>query len=115
MSFTIYEGDMQEVQVKNEPNLTFGIGEYHLASVRYLAKRVGVNEWYGILNTGMILPITPKKRHRMMRVGSTCAFHYTISQALYDHLRGRKIPPKEIVQLLDGRKRTIWEKEGRKM
>lgn len=113
MSFTIYEGDMQEVQVKNEQGMSFGMGEYHLASVCYLAKRIGVNEWYGILNTGMILNVTPKKRHRMVRVGSTCAFHYTLSQALYEHIRGKKVPPKEVLRIMNSRKRTLWEKEGR--
>lgn len=113
MSFTIYEGDMQEVQIKNEQGMSFGMGEYHLASVCYIAKRIGVNEWYGILNTGIVIQVTPKKRHRMNRVGSTSAFHHTLSQALHDYIRGKKISPKEMIFLMDQRKRTLWEKEGR--
>ncbi|WCK57350.1 hypothetical protein PP175_29610 (plasmid) [Aneurinibacillus sp. Ricciae_BoGa-3] len=111
MRFTIYEGDYQEVKVKNE--MPWIPGEFVLQMVKYTAKVIGQNLWYGVLGDGRVIEVTPKKRHRMRKVGDLCRFHYNLSSAINDYIRTDGKNRKQIKEVVDNRKRTIWEKEER--
>ncbi|PLS19521.1 hypothetical protein CVD28_03645 [Bacillus sp. M6-12] len=112
MSYTIYEGDMQEIIMESEGMEKHAYGERYIAWVSYSVKVVGENIWLGVLNTGHILPIEIKKKHRLQKVGQ-CQFHYDLSQEVSRYRRGEKVNPKQVKTVIENRNRNLWEKEGR--
>lgn len=108
MSFTIYEGDMQEIIMEADEKHS----QRYIAWVSYSIKVIGEKTWYGVLNTGDILSIEIKKKHRLQKVG-ICQFHYELSSFIRDYRRGEKIASSKIKSLLENRNRTLWEKEER--
>jgi len=111
MSYSIYEGDYQEVKVPND--MPWIAGDYLLRMVMYAVKKKYANEWYGILDNGAIIPIKVKKKHKLKRVGELCRFHYELFQAISDHLKRNKHNAVQIKELMANRKRNIWTKEER--
>lgn len=111
MSYTIYEGDYQEVKVPNV-DMPWIPGEFLLRMVMYCAKRKYADEWFGVLDNGEVIPIVVKKKHNLRRVGELCRFHYELSQAISLYLK-RQTNAVKIKNIMDNRKRNIWTKEER--
>jgi hypothetical protein len=109
MSYTVYQGDSQEIKVKND--MPYIPGEFVLETVRYTIKVVGQKQWYGILGNGHVIEIEPKKDN-LQRVGM-CTFHRTLSQAVKRYLQFGGKNTEEIIDIMKNRKRTLWEKEYR--
>lgn len=112
MSYTIYEGDMQEIIRESEGREKQIYGDRYIAWVAYSVKIVGEKTWLGVLNSGHILPIEIKKKHRLQKVGH-CKFHEELSSIIRDYRRGEKIEPSRIKNVIENRNRNLWEKEGR--
>jgi hypothetical protein len=108
MAFTIYEGDMQEVVREADEDYS----QRYIAWVSYSIKIIGEKTWLGVLNTGEIIPIEIKKKHRLQKVG-ICQFHYDLSSLIRDYRRGEKMERSKIKDVIKNRNRTLWEKEGR--
>lgn len=112
MPFTIYEGDMQEIVMESEGIYKQTYGDRFIAWVSYSLKVIGEDTWYGVLNTGHIRPIEIKKKHRLQKVGH-CKFHEELSSLIREYRRGEIIEPSKIKNVIENRRRNLWEKEGR--
>src|SRR4051812_16576941 len=102
MSWTMYEGDGQEIKVPN----TFANmpGEFMLETVRYIGKRHGADRWVGILGNGAIVEQLQPVRDKLRRVGC-CSFGYDFIKLL----RSEESPERAaaITQHMKGRKRKL--------
>lgn len=111
MRFTIYQGDLQEVPVKN--TMPWIPGEFVMQNVSYMAKSIGEKKWYGILRDGQVIEISPKNRKALQRVGELCDFHYQLSKEIELSIKTSGKNADNIVDLIKNRKRTLWHKEER--
>lgn len=111
MRFRIYEGDLQEVPVKN--TMPWIPGEFVMEHVSYMAKSVGVKKWYAVLSNGSVIELMQKNRTALKRVGELCKFHHEFSKEINSAIHNSGKNADIIKSLMKNRKRTYWQKEER--
>ena len=121
MSYQIYEshnGDMRLFTYDDD--IFHHGGKQYYSNVQYYVTDSNYREyWLAVCNNGHIIKIEPKKVSHLLKekkinkVGYLAKFHYQLSNLVSQHLLTGKQQPKEILNVINNRRRCLWFKEYR--